>query len=68
MDCEFSEAQFATGINMELLSRRNPGKGWSAPFLPTQAEEAVLGYDMKLTRGITALILQYKIPVRSSCN
>lgn len=63
MRCEFSEMQFCIGLLRELLtSNLSPAKGYLAPVLPTQRDEALLGYDLKVAGPVTVVYFQFKVP------
>lgn len=62
MYCAFSEMQFVFGILHELVNCWTPGRGWSAPTLPTQRQEANLGYDTMIKGPVRTLYFQFKVP------
>lgn len=67
MQCEFSETQFMFGIMRELANKcYRSGKGWEAPFFPTQREEKVLGYDTAIHGPVKSIFFQFKVPEKKT--
>lgn len=67
MKCEFSETQFAFGIMRELANRcYTSGRGWKAPFFPTQRQENILGYDIAIKGPVITIFFQFKVPEKKT--
>lgn len=67
MKCEFSETQFTFGIMRELANRcYTTGRGWKAPFFPTQRQEKTLGYDCAVEGPVRNVFFQFKVPEKKT--
>lgn len=55
----FGEMQFTFAVLHELMNHLRV-RGWTAPFIPTQADENDCGYDARINNRYRTLFIQFK--------